>query len=75
MLIGVSLFEETARIALPRVRSMGRAATERASSLAVQAQVTLDEVQAALDTKRGSAWLRGVLKARPVLRCAILLRS
>ena len=64
VIIGVSLFEETARIALPRVRSAGRAAAERACSLAAQVQATLDEAQAALDTKRGSAWLRGVLKAR-----------
>lgn len=64
MLLGLSLFEETAAVALPRVRSAGRLAAERACGLAAQVQATLDDAQAALDAKRGSAWLRAVLKAR-----------
>ena len=64
VLIGLCLFEETAALALPRVRSVGRAAAERAGSLAVQVQSALDEAQAAVDGKRCSAWLRATLKVR-----------
>ena len=65
LLIGLTLFEETAALALPRVRSVGRAAAERAGSLAVQVQSAFDEAQAAVDGKRCSAWLRAALKVRP----------
>ena len=64
VLIGLCLFEETAALALPRVRSAGRAAAERASNLAAQVQSALDDAQSAVDTKRCSAWLRGALKVR-----------
>jgi hypothetical protein len=65
VLIGLVLFEETAALALPRVRSVGRAAAERAGNLVVQVQSALDDAQAAVDGKRCSAWLRAALKVRP----------
>ena len=80
MLIGLCLFEETAALALPRVRSAGRAAAERAGSLAAQVQCALDEAQAAVDGKRCSAWLRAALKVRtppaqPLRSVAALTRA
>ena len=72
---GITSVEAKAAAAMPRVRSAGRAAKERAVSLVTAMQASLDAaVHTSLDAARSSAWLSRMLEARGPARRRVRCR-